>query len=115
MPNPACASTQLTVSLTRRANRREHHHRALSLEVLAAGGVLVEENSFDNRYFSEAGGPLRAPSKPGPDLSELIPFSARQSGNTGTGSPPGRLRMGAAPFLRGLVLGPGLLHRLYPA
>lgn len=62
---------QVTVSLTRRLSG-VHIATGRTFEVLAAGGVLVEENSVDARYFLQPGVHY-LPFETFADLAELIP------------------------------------------
>ncbi len=102
---------QLTVGLTRRANG-VNIVTARSIETLAVGGVLVEEDSFDARYFLKPGLHF-VPFKTWADLSEIIPWLLK--------SPNYRqhlAREGQAWVQRhfsGDWFWAGLLDRLYPS
>jgi hypothetical protein len=63
---------QMIVSLTRRTSGVKIV-TARTLEVLAAGGVLLEEDSFDTRYFLKPGAHY-LPFETWTDLTELIPW-----------------------------------------
>jgi hypothetical protein len=63
---------QLIVNLTRRSTG-VHIVTGRSLEVPALGGVLLEENCFDTRYFLKPGVHY-VPFETFTDLRELIPW-----------------------------------------